>query len=494
MAKYNLLGGIASQTGIYTRSLLFFLIIGLAAATVVIYRPLSALDVPIDQSSGTKPYDFELTLTNKGELFLANSRLDSQVTTSDQLTTFRAQVIDHPQNYITKITIALHLPTPVDESAVAPSMINNGGALSTSSQLIDPQLIVFTAEEVSPQSQLAIQLELPKNYFKRTGITALKEFVDKLPPVTWPAISVSLPALTGLLLLMLSLGRNRRVPVAPGKPTNAPSRLTPAYLGILLKGHISSRELAATFLDLARRGHLVIRQSSSTEFRFSRKSSADKLESFEREMLDQIFGPSSGQSSSEEITFAIAQELFSRRISESFILAYKHINELGYFYKNPLSLHRRYQAAGIILFIIGLVGIVANLFLFPDLRVFLLFWAGMIVSSLLVGKFAKSLPMRTVFGDQELSRWLAFRTYLTSRDSISITAQSQDKYLTYLPYAIIFDCEVEWTKRFYDLPFVQPNWYVAPGISTIDQFANKVFPLFGYLSHLLLLSAQPTSR
>ena len=58
----------------------------------------------------------------------------------------------------------------------------------------------------------------------------------------------------------------------------------------------------------------------------------------------------------------------------------------------------------------------------------------------------------------------------------------------------MLDCEVEWTRRFYDLPFAQPHWYVAADVHTIDEFANKLFPLFGYLSHALAISTQPATR
>ncbi|MEK7171153.1 MAG: DUF2207 domain-containing protein, partial [Patescibacteria group bacterium] len=273
-----------------------------------------------------------------------------------------------------------------------------------------------------------------------------------------------------------------------------PSRLTPAMLGILLNGRLSSRELAATLLDLARRGHLVIRQTARDDFRFSRRDSSDKLEKFEIQLLDQIFGPSSDKATFEEVSFALAQELFSKRVSEAFLVAYQQVNDLGFFYTNPLRLHRRYQAIGITLFAFGLTGFFANVFLFEGVRYLLLFWLGMMGSALLVTYFSRSLPSRTVYGDRELGRWLAFRNYLTGSELISYQAQSQDRFLAYLPYAVVLDCEVEWTRRFYDLPFAQPHWYVADGVHTIDEFANKLFPLFGYLSHALAISTQPASR
>lgn len=265
-------------------------------------------------------------------------------------------------------------------------------------------------------------------------------------------------------------------------------------LGILLNGRLSSRELAATLLDLARRGHLVIRQVGRDDFRFTRHSASDHLEKFESQLLEQIFGPSSDKATSEEVSFALAQELFSKRVSEAFLSAYQQVNDLGFFYTNPLRLHRRYQVTGIALFTFGLIGFFANIFLFEADRYLLLFWLGMMASALLVTYLSRDLPSRTVYGDRELGRWMAFRNYLTNSEPVSYQAQTQDRFLTYLPYAVVLDCEVEWTRRFYDLPFAQPHWYVADGVHTIDEFANKLFPLFGYLSHALAISTQPATR
>src|SRR4029077_19019591 len=114
-------------------------------------------------------------------------------------------------------------------------------------------------------------------------------------------------------------------------------------------------------------------------------------------LLEQIFGPSSDQANSEEISFALAAEVFSKRVSQSFILAYQKISDLGYFYTNPLALHRRYQATGIGLFALGAVGFVINLVLITNVRYSLFFWVGMMAAALAVIYFARGLPVRTIY-------------------------------------------------------------------------------------------------
>jgi hypothetical protein len=323
---------------------------------------------------------------------------------------------------------------------------------------------------------------------------SVRETLSAMPTSVWVVLSIALPFVTALLLLIMATSRVRKVASANHRVEDLPSRLSPALLGILLRGKITSRELAATLVDLARRGHLVIRQVDNNDFRFRRINSNNKLADFEMVLLEQIFGPSGDRSDESEISFYLAQELFSKRVSQAFFLAYGKMSELGYFYTNPLSLHRRYQFIGIILFVLGILGFFTNLVLVSGLQYLLFFWTGMILSALLVMRFSQGIPLRTALGDRELSEWLAFRRYLIDTSPVSYMAFSQDKYLAYLPYAIIFDCEAQWTRRYYDFPFAQPNWYIAPNVSTIEKFANQLFPLLGYLSHALSISAQPSNR
>ncbi len=494
MAIFSIIGQLVRSSGLYSKSLLFFAVIA-GCGFWLLQGPLNATDVPTHFPDTNNGYDIVLTLTSDGSLYSQNSKLQTEKIISDKLYRIRYQVLNKPDKFINSLTIAVSLPKPITEGLLGSRFRNNGGAATASSQLIDSQTVVYSATEIGPEAQLVLELEVPKSYLTNTALSLLKERINNWPAVVWTSVSIALPLLTLLILLMIWLSKNRRVPLGPSiELDEQPSRLSPAMLGILLNGRISSRELAATLLDLARRGHLIIRQVGRNDFRFIRRSASDKLEKFEVQLLEQVFGPSSDKATSEEVSFALAQELFSKRVSEAFLAAYQQVNDLGFFYTNPLRLHRRYQTVGLVLFALALMGFFSNVFLFEGVRYLLLFWLGMIASALLVTYFARNLPSRTIYGDRELGRWLAFRNYLTGRGLISYQAQSQDRFLSYLPYAVVLDCEVEWTRRFYDLPFTQPHWYITDGVQTIDQFANKLFPLFGYLSHVLAQSTQPSTR
>lgn len=494
MQTVSLIGQLFRQAGLYGKSLVFFLALSIGAVWLI-QSPLLAGDTPQLQNGAAtnSSSDINLTFTEDGRLLSEKSQLSSEVTYTDKLFRLRYQLINKPDTFIDSISVLVHLPKPIAEDQVGHSFINNGGAEIAESQLLDSQTLQYSATNLGPETQLVLELELPRSYLTVSVLSNIKESLNALPPVVWTGLSISLPLLTLLIMLVIGSMRNRK----PGGPlteiNQPPSRLSPAMLGILENGRLSSRELAATLLDLARRGHLIIRQGAKNDFRFARRGSSDKLEKFELQLLDQIFGPSD-KASSEEISFSLAQELFSKRVSEAFLFAYQRVNDLGFFVSNPLRLHRRYQLTGLLLFGLGLIGLILNLTIIEGFQYLLLFWAGMMVSALLITHLAKSIPIRTVFGDRELGRWLAFRKYLSNPETINYQAQSQEKFLDYLPYAVVLDCEIEWTRRFYDLPFSQPHWYVSGGVQTVDEFANSIFPMFGYLSHALAASTSPSAR
>lgn len=496
MGGDSVLGALFKSVGFYSKSFSFFLVLAVIGFGALYFRPLQADEVVTNSSATSETdYDIVVRMIEDGSFYIGNEKLDVETVPGEQSYRFRYQVIDRPKQDLETLSLAVLLPKPLPEASIGHRFISNGGAAFAESSLVEPQTLVFKASGIGTQAQLTFEIEVPKSYVATTALRVLQNRLLNLPPIVWTSISIALPLLTALMLLLVGLSRSRKIPTKHlGTIEDPPSRLAPALLGILIRGKLGSREIAATLLDLARRGHLVIHHVSNNDFRFSRRPSPDRLEDFETVMLDQIFGPVSDRANSEEISFALAQELFSRRLSEAFILAYQKINNLGYFYTNPLTLHRRYQFAAIVLFLLGLVGFFANLVVFSHLPLFLLFWAGMLISALLIYTFSRNLPARTVYGDRELAKWLVFGNYLTRADPINFAAHNQEKYLAYLPYAVVMESEVEWTRRYYELPFTQPTWYICARITTIDEFANKIFPLFGYLSHTLALSAQPSAR
>lgn len=493
MGGDNLKSHKGGAVGLYRKALLAFIGLALLVISAYLYGPKLVASSPVLNGNDSE-LTLNLTLSENGALYSEKAKLAPEIFTQPTTYRYRLQVLRNPKEPLDQLVVYLTLPQAGDETNIGHRFINNGGALLATSQLTEPQQLEFVAENISTQSQLSIEFEIPKKFIKQSVLLKIRESASDINPAYWVLLSIGLPLLALAVMGIVTLGRNRKVSAVSAEITAPPTKLAPAMLGMLLRGRISNRELAATLVDLARRGHLVIREVSATDFRFRRQVCSAPLLPFEQLLLDQLFGRESNRVTTDEISFFMAQELFSKRISEAFILAYQELGDYGYYATNPLALHRRYQITGVLLLIVSLVGFMANIFIFQSYAYLLFFWAGMVVVSVLVMANSKSMPARTRLGDRELANWLAFRHYLSDPKPIHFSAISQDAYTTYLPYAIIMEAEVEWSQRFIDIPFSLPNWFVSANIATIEDFSRELFPMLGYISHVLTLSVEPTSR
>ena len=287
MAKEGILKSALGQITWYRRSLSFFLVaLVVVAGGWAIYaysRPLSAAG-PLDDLN-TSDDVLNFTLAQNGNLYLENSRVNAEVNSTSTTHRYRYQVVNQPKELVERLTIDVSLPAAVTEDTVAYRFVSNGGANLATAQLKDAQTLEYYAEDISTQAQLAIEFEVPKTIIAKSVLFTIQEYLLVLPIAIWVGISIGLPALAFLVLFLVGLAKNRRVSPFKGDIIDPPSRLTPAMLGILLHGRLTNRELAATLLDLSRRGHLVIRRLSDNDFRFRRRKGNDRLEDYEQLLL-----------------------------------------------------------------------------------------------------------------------------------------------------------------------------------------------------------------
>lgn len=494
MAGNGIVGGLLRGARVTTKPLLFFAGLAFLGYFLVSASTFRATeDPPADLNNA-----INLTLGRDGNLYAGKRKLPAEITLSGGRYIYRYQTIgnlvDVSSGLIDQFSIAVTLPTAANDELIGHHFRSNGGALSAESKLIDSQTVLYTATQVGPETKLALELEVPEAFIQRSALLVMREKIEQIPLALWAGLAIGLPVLAGLLVLLLLASRHRKLAPLDQAVEQPPSRLRPAVLGILLNGQLTTRDIAATFVDLARRGHLIIRQVDRVEYRFRRHGSADRLEPFEQELLNQVFGATGDAATMNEVSLSLGQEVFSARVSTAFLLAYQSIEKLGYFYRSPWQIHRRYQIVGIGLFGLGVVGFFLNLLFFSAFQYLLFGWVALLVLSLLITRFSRRMSVRTVFGDRELAKWLAFRRFLSSSEAVKYEATGGDQYLAYLAYAIVFDVETAWTKRFYSLPFVQPTWYVSDQTGPIDSFVSRLFPLFGHIGQAMAMSVRPTSR
>ncbi len=502
MSSWEIFKTILKQIGFYRSKLMLFLfLVGLTIVGYLLYRNY--------RTEAIGPYYGEIS-----EAFLSQASSDIEVKTNgtvlidkekqpkaikfyvpyDEL---RIMIFDQPTEYISYYVARVHLPKDISESQVRQITYAVHGVGGTLNYMADSRTLVYEATDISPGSTLTIVAQFPKGYIMPSWWNVVKFNLAILAAKSWLYIAIVLPGITLIVIgFMLFERRSIYLFLPQNELTELPTSISPAISGVLVDGAVGAREIAATLIDLAHRGYIFI-INQGNQFYFARRKlgtfeATEGLSMFEKALLSKIFLPGAYKSTLADVEMRIGRHIFSRKIANFYLGVYNQATSQGYFKSNPGKVHLAYKYTGIVLFFLTFLGFIYGGITETEPKFSLLFWVGGMFAASLIIKFAPYTPARTRKGNLEFKKWLAFRNYLTEKAPVSITEYNQNKFENYLPYAIVLGSEIEWVKRFADKPFNQPSWYEAPErIITIDDFANKLFPLIGYVADNLARSHDP---
>ena len=347
------------------------------------------------------------------------------------------------------------------------------------------------------QAGTTVRLSMPRRLEFHEGLTAVVgwdkgavpeptkperaiDFAESNWPLTIPAV-----VLLGMLLLWSRVGRDpRRLPlVVRYEP---PEGLTPAETGTLMDNTADLRDITATVVDLAVRGHLKIEERPEshlfgllrrTEYLFHRTAphaGATPLAPHEASLLSGIFdgGGTVVRLSELENDFyrhlaGIRQQLFARLV------------EKRLYRFRPDRVQQGWLVVAAILFLLVLwigatVGARHGL---APLPVFL----GAGLSALIVAGFGMIMPARTVTGARVLERVLGFEEFLrrVDRERYQQVVKTPEMFEHFLPYAMTFRVERHWAKAFEGIYREPPTWYVGGGAGnfSLDRFTVRLADL-----------------
>lgn len=434
-------------------------------------------------------------------------------------------LIEQPDRPMPIINYTFKLPDSVSVGTVniIPTLVHSY-TLSVEKQIIDRHTFTISAEDISPQATLSVQIDFPKGALLFTPSLSLLSFLINTSIYWWIGLSLAVPFICFMILGVIIYQRsyfNRRFKVV--KPQNKPpSNLPVAACEVLGSGRITKRSLAATIIDLANRGYVEIGYHGNNfklgkHRQFKLPSQADiarvqaptdidailqavslikddtDLKYYERLLLSKLFSEDLTIVSRQQVEERLERRLFSEKIARFYQEIYKIANRNGYFIEDPALYHKKFKIAGIILFYLGFIGFVLGVKFFPDPKTALLVWVGMIFAALVLISQSTKLPVLNERGARELSNWLAFRAYLASPKLIPYGRMNSNLFQRYLPYAIVFNIEKEWSARFRDHPFMPPSWFVSEDTyTTIEQFDSELFPLVEWIGQSLSLARTPT--
>lgn len=272
-------------------------------------------------------------------------------------------------------------------------------------------------------------------------------------------------ALAACLGLWYTRGRDE-----PGRGTIVveylpPDDLAPAEIGTLIDERVDLRDLTATFIDLAVRGYLTIREikkegwiTSSMDYEFTKKKGPNDLKLFEKDLYDKLF------SSGDQVLLSDLKEKFYTAIPKARKHLYSGLSKQQYFDGNPSSIRTTF-------FVVGLLATIAAVIVACVVQVLLIgrvfplpaILSG-IVSLVIVGFTARVMPRKTKQGRITWERIKGLEEYIRRAEIDDIQAQDRrGVFERLLPYAIVFNLADRWGKAFEGLYKEPPDWYRSQG-------------------------------
>ena len=207
--------------------------------------------------------------------------------------------------------------------------------------------------------------------------------------------------------------------------------LTPAESGALVDEQVDKRDLFATIIDLARRGHIKIKEPKEKEFHLDKTTprKKDTILPFEKTLIDGIF-EGSDTVELKKVKFYTTASLVETEL-------YKLMVDHKYFTKNPRTTRAIYYG-------IGSMGLITFNF----------------VLAFIAFIFGRHMPAKTLAGAQAAVKAKGMRNFLNSQErQLNFQGDKQMFFEKLLPFAVAFGVEKAWAKRFETMNIKNPDWY-----------------------------------
>ncbi len=308
----------------------------------------------------------------------------------------------------------------------------------------------------------------------------LNENVKPRNNVTLLGLGVLIPVvgLVGLLVLWLTRGKDPGVGRDVEQIKTPPSDLPAPLAGVLLDEEANVQDVISTIVSLAERGVLRITQEtneklmgSSSDFRLEllQPYRPENLRTYERLLVENLFG------SENSVLLSEAKGRFMAAVPAFKDHLYEEVVRTGLFKDNPDKVRRRYRSLGTGILVLGiLLGCVGSSALSQYASAFFVFLPALGLAAVGFGlrRLSQAMPVRTVNGAVEASRWRSFRNYLAHIERTPDIAQDKGAFERYLSYATAFGLGRSWLDKFSSVGTPAPAWYTAAGLPDMGLFGG----------------------
>lgn len=347
-------------------------------------------------------------------------------------------------------------------------------------EVVSPTTYRYTASDFRQGDALEARLEFPR--MTTAAVPAWqaadderREREERLAPYKALAnvlmggvgIMLCIGGLIGIYMLWHTKGRDEPVALPIDLLREPPDDLPAAAVGTLIDERAHDHDVIAGIVELGERGVLHINERppsgvlgvlglGSRDFEFHRMDKTQDLRPHERELLQAIFG----SGTKDVVRLSQIRERFSQRQSKVKSALYDDLVKHGYFPRNPQHTRAMYRGIGIgmlvatvvlgfILF--GVIGDFAPLVIVPIIA------AGVVSVALIA--VAGSMSRKTRAGAEAAAKWLAFRRYLADIERYENVEAAKGIFNRYLPYAVAFELERSWVRKFASVNAPAPRWY-----------------------------------
>jgi uncharacterized membrane protein YgcG len=261
-----------------------------------------------------------------------------------------------------------------------------------------------------------------------------------------------------------------------------PQNLRPAELGLILDERADAKDLTATVVDLAVRGHLTIQElPGKSDWMLTWKGSPTaELNDYERTIIDGLF------TGRQQVALSALKGTFRPTLTAAESQMYGDAMARKLFASNPQQARAAWGCLGIA---VVLIGIAAAIFLGLNFG-WGLIGAAVVVTGIALTISFPFMPQRTAAGRDLLQHTLGFRLYMTTAEKYRQQFAAKAEIFTQLlPYAIVFGCVTMWAKAFEGIDTSTSNtWYVGAGPFQAALLANSLQSMNANLSSAISFS------
>jgi uncharacterized membrane protein len=385
---------------------------------------------------------------------------------------------------IENATVTVNLPQPVPQDQLSLEWFRRGDFDAEYTVPSETQA-VFTASDIEQGSAFEVRLEFPR----MTTATAptwqraddeRREREAELEPYKAAAnaimVGVGILLLVGgtigVYVLWFTRGRDAPVTLPIDLLREPPDDTPPAAVGTLIDENAHDHDVIAGIVALGEKGVIQIVEEEKKgalaalgigggrDFTFKRVNRDLPLSKHENAILNALFG----SKNKDEVKLSNVKASFAERQDAIKEAVYDELVERGYFDKNPRDVRRTWRGLGCGLTVVAAVG---GFFLFSALSTFAPLVIVPLIAAAILGVIlmatASAMPRKTQKGAESAQKWLAFRRYLAEIERYDNVADAREIFNKYLPYAVAFELERGWVRKFASVDTPAPEWYGGGG-------------------------------